>query len=116
MANPRINRRSMLRLSVLALTGTAIPIGRALDASPPGFIPQQQNRNSFPKVLAVPERIIRTVVGLRPFRSSGFVVRADSLGRKTIIHNYGHASVRSTTGLVRARPSKSFSRLAFTAA
>lgn len=36
------------------------------------------------------ERIIRTVVGLRPYRPSGFVVRAESMDGKTIVHNYGH--------------------------
>jgi D-amino-acid oxidase len=30
------------------------------------------------------------VVGLRPFRASGFVVRAEKLGDKTLVHNYGH--------------------------
>src|SRR5437016_6238121 len=37
-----------------------------------------------------PDRVIRTVVGLRPFRPSGFVVRAQSIDGKTIVHNYGH--------------------------
>jgi glycine/D-amino acid oxidase-like deaminating enzyme len=36
------------------------------------------------------DRVIRTVVGLRPFRPSGFVVRAEKLGEKTVVHNYGH--------------------------
>lgn len=36
------------------------------------------------------DREIRTVVGLRPFRPSGFVVRAESLGDKVLVHNYGH--------------------------
>ena len=36
------------------------------------------------------DRIIRTTVGLRPYRESGFVVRADRLDEKTLIHNYGH--------------------------
>src|SRR5690349_8860851 len=36
------------------------------------------------------DRIIRTTVGLRPHRDSGFVVRADRLDQKTVIHNYGH--------------------------
>jgi glycine/D-amino acid oxidase-like deaminating enzyme len=36
------------------------------------------------------DRIIRTTVGLRPFRESGFVVRADRLDERTLIHNYGH--------------------------
>src|SRR5947199_3694584 len=36
------------------------------------------------------DRVIRTTVGLRPHRPSGFVLRADKLDAKTIIHNYGH--------------------------
>jgi D-amino-acid oxidase len=36
------------------------------------------------------DRVIRTIVGLRPFRPSGFVVRAQKLDAKTVIHNYGH--------------------------
>jgi glycine/D-amino acid oxidase-like deaminating enzyme len=36
------------------------------------------------------DRIIRTSVGLRPFRPSGFVVRGEKLDSKTVIHNYGH--------------------------
>ncbi len=35
-------------------------------------------------------RIIRTVVGLRPYRSSGFVLRAQRFGSKVLVHNYGH--------------------------
>src|SRR5215470_7947313 len=41
-------------------------------------------------VLVSPDREIRTVVGLRPHRPSGFVVRAEKLGEKLVIHNYGH--------------------------
>jgi glycine/D-amino acid oxidase-like deaminating enzyme len=36
------------------------------------------------------ERVIRTTVGLRPHRPQGFVLRADQLDGKTVIHNYGH--------------------------
>lgn len=36
------------------------------------------------------ERIVRTIVGLRPFRPSGYVVRVDRLGEKIVVHNYGH--------------------------
>lgn len=38
------------------------------------------------------DRIIRTIVGLRPFRPSGFLVRRDEFGDKTVIHNYGHGA------------------------
>jgi D-amino-acid oxidase len=36
------------------------------------------------------ERIIRTTVGLRPYRPSGFVLRAEKLDSRLLIHNYGH--------------------------
>jgi D-amino-acid oxidase len=42
------------------------------------------------RVLVSAERIIRTDVGIRPFRPSGFVVRAETLGDKLLVHNYGH--------------------------
>jgi glycine/D-amino acid oxidase-like deaminating enzyme len=34
--------------------------------------------------------IARTIVGLRPFRPSGYLVRSERLGEKTIVHHYGH--------------------------
>src|SRR5437764_14129977 len=34
--------------------------------------------------------VIRTVAGLRPYRRQGFVVRAEPLGEKRLVHNYGH--------------------------
>src|SRR6516225_9173894 len=43
--------------------------------------------------LAVPrlswERVIRTTVGLRPHRDSGFVLKAEKFDSKTVIHDYG---------------------------
>src|SRR5690348_5441278 len=41
-------------------------------------------------VLVDESRLIRTMAGLRPFRRQGFVVRAEQLGDKTLVHNYGH--------------------------
>jgi D-amino-acid oxidase len=41
-------------------------------------------------VIVDEHRIIRTMAGLRPYRKQGFVVRADSLGEKRLVHNYGH--------------------------
>jgi D-amino-acid oxidase len=42
------------------------------------------------KVVVSPERVIRHVAGLRPFRRPGFNVSIERLGEKPIIHNYGH--------------------------
>lgn len=36
------------------------------------------------------DRVIRATVGLRPHRASGFVLRAEKLDAKTVVHNYGH--------------------------
>ncbi|MET1112541.1 MAG: FAD-dependent oxidoreductase [Allosphingosinicella sp.] len=42
------------------------------------------------------ERVIRTVAGLRPYRAAGFVVRAEALGDKKLVHNYGHGGAGIT--------------------
>ena len=44
----------------------------------------------LPPVNVAPERVIRTLAGLRPYRAQGFVVRAEALGDKKLVHNYGH--------------------------
>jgi D-amino-acid oxidase len=40
--------------------------------------------------------VIRVIVGLRPYRPSGFVVRAEKLDAKTVVHNYGHGGAGIT--------------------
>ncbi len=54
------------------------------------FAPAPTPRRRLARVLVSPERLIRTVAGLRPFRPSGFVVRAEPRDAKVLIHNYGH--------------------------
>jgi glycine/D-amino acid oxidase-like deaminating enzyme len=41
-------------------------------------------------VFASWDRLVRTTVGLRPHRPSGFLLKPDKLGEKLVIHNYGH--------------------------
>ena len=52
------------------------------------------------------DRVIRTTVGLRPHRDSGFVLKADKLDDKLVVHNYGHGgagmSLAWGTGLMAA--------------
>ena len=50
----------------------------------------------LPPVDVSAERVIRTVAGLRPYRASGFVVRAEALGGKKLVHNYGHGGAGIT--------------------
>jgi glycine/D-amino acid oxidase-like deaminating enzyme len=47
-------------------------------------------KRHFAAVKVARNRIIREVVGLRPYRPSGFVVDAQRFGRKLLVHNYGH--------------------------
>jgi D-amino-acid oxidase len=50
----------------------------------------------LPKVDVDSSRVIRTLVGLRPYRRSGFVVRREALGDKALVHNYGHGGAGVT--------------------
>ncbi|HEY8186127.1 MAG TPA: FAD-dependent oxidoreductase [Pyrinomonadaceae bacterium] len=80
------------QLSLRALAGEITrfpaPAKRYFPASsePPPFAPVKVARN----------RIIREVVGLRPYRSEGFVVEAERLGNKLLVHNYGHGGAGVT--------------------
>jgi D-amino-acid oxidase len=50
----------------------------------------------LPRVRVSADRVIRTIVGLRPYRPSGFVVRAEKVGEKLVVHNYGHGGAGIT--------------------
>ncbi len=44
----------------------------------------------YAPVLASANRVVRVLTGLRPYRPQGFVIRTETIWRKTVIHNYGH--------------------------
>src|SRR5262245_19726561 len=50
----------------------------------------------FAPVKVSRDRIIREIVGLRPFRSEGFVVAAERIGNRLLVHNYGHGGAGIT--------------------
>ena len=51
---------------------------------------RRPSKPGLARVNVSPERVIRTTVGLRPFRPSGFRVEAETMEGKTVVHNYGH--------------------------
>jgi glycine/D-amino acid oxidase-like deaminating enzyme len=55
-----------------------------------GFTNAFTLQRHFAPVKVSKDRVIREVVGLRPYRPSGFVVEAERFGNKLLVHNYGH--------------------------
>ena len=84
-----MDRRALLKTGSAALVGFGLAGCGASRSAPSATGPKR------PPVRLVPprvswDRIIRTTVGLRPHRDGGFLLRADKIDEKTIIHNYGH--------------------------
>src|ERR1700728_2128510 len=93
-----MDRRRVLRNANMAaisvatggvLGGVERPAGAAVAT---GMLPVNLPETSchLPRVHVSADREIRTVVGLRPFRPSGFRVAKEIVGEKTVVHNYGH--------------------------
>jgi D-amino-acid oxidase len=89
-----LNRRRFIR-SALGVGAVAM-----LDASLPRLFASNptaaDQKRYFAPVKVDRSRLIRTVVGLRPYRPQGFVVEATSLGDKFLVHNYGHGGAGVT--------------------
>ncbi len=102
-----MNRRQLIR----TVTGSALGYGLAGGAlgcasttpepvAAPQALPAPDwlapGRRELAPVIVDPAREIRTVVGLRPFRVSGYRVEAEKLGDKVLVHNYGHGGAGVT--------------------
>jgi D-amino-acid oxidase len=84
MIGRQVPRRAVLKAAGLAALGTACASRRA------GALVLPAPPRRFARVRVSEDRVIRTVVGLRPYRPSGFVVRTEKIGDTTVVHNYGH--------------------------
>lgn len=84
-----MNRRSVLKTGGLAALGLAFGGCAARGGAGVSAAPKRP-MVWLPPVDVAWDRIIRTTVGLRPHRPSGFVLKAEKLDDKTLIHNYGH--------------------------
>lgn len=87
-----MDRRRLIRTGGLGVL--ALGLGGCASRAPAGVGGRRGTgpggTNGLVPVRVSWDRVIRTTVGLRPFRPSGFVVRADRLDLKTVVHNYGH--------------------------
>lgn len=88
-----MNRRTLLSNAGLALAG--LGMGACAPKTAATVVPAAPAAPRRPMVQLAPvrvslDRVIRSTVGLRPHRPSGFVLKAGKLDAKTVIHNYGH--------------------------
>ncbi|HEX6729219.1 MAG TPA: FAD-dependent oxidoreductase [Pyrinomonadaceae bacterium] len=83
LINSNRTRRNFLRG---ALATSAFVLSARSQALATAFETQRR----FAAVKVSRDRVIREVVGLRPFRPSGFVVAAERVAEKLLVHNYGH--------------------------
>ena len=80
------NRRDFLRGAMA--TGAVLALARSARAFSP--------KRHFAPVKVSRDRVIREVVGLRPYRPEGFRVEAERIGEKLLVHNYGHGGAGIT--------------------
>src|SRR5213080_2003511 len=87
-----MDRRTLLKTGSAALVALSVGgcatsrAARQISTSPA----DARSSIRLPLVEASWDRVIRTTVGLRPHRDSGFVLRAEKLDEKLLVHNYGH--------------------------
>ena len=85
-----MNRRLAIKKGSMAFVG--LGLGACRTSSSLDVATERARRAThLAPVIASWDRVLRTTVGLRPHRKSGFVLRAEKLGEKLLIHNYGHA-------------------------
>src|SRR6266508_4158048 len=98
-----MHRRAFLTTGGMAALGFGLS-GCATTTKP--NVPARRPAVNLPPVRASWDRVIRTTVGLRPHRDAGFVLKADKLNDKLLVHNYGHGgagmSLAWGTGLIAA--------------
>ncbi len=85
-----MDRRSLLKTGTMGFLGLGLGGGLGGCATGSGGGSGRGSSLVLAPVRVSRDRVIRTTVGLRPHRPSGFVLRAEQLDAKTVIHNYGH--------------------------
>ena len=92
MNTRQVNRRKFLSSAVAA---SAVVLGEGFLSSR-HFAAGKEPKRYFAPVKVSRDRLIRTVVGLRPFRPQGFLVGTERSGDKLLVHNYGHGGAGIT--------------------
>jgi glycine/D-amino acid oxidase-like deaminating enzyme len=99
MPGESVNRRAFVRTANLAaasvfLSGCARKkpaiFNPAMNQAALAPVNLPESACHLPPVHVAEDRVIRTVVGLRPHRASGFRVERERVGDTVVVHNYGH--------------------------
>lgn len=88
---PVLDRRRFVAAGAVGVAALTLP-GCATTSTPA----QGPATSCLSPVHVGRERLIRSVVGLRPYRAAGFVVREEPLGEARLVHNYGHGGAGIT--------------------
>jgi len=86
-----MDRRTLLKTGSMAALGLGLS-GCAARTSQVASLTRPLTRSPIvlAPIRASWDRVIRTTVGLRPHRPSGFLLKAEKFDAKTVVHNYGH--------------------------
>lgn len=90
-----MNRRTFLQAASLSTTALTTGFTSCISSSGSRVYADKHFNissgiHSIPKLRISMDRIVKETVGLRPFRASGPRLDCQTLGSKTIVHNYGH--------------------------
>jgi D-amino-acid oxidase len=87
-----MKRRELITTLGAGMVGATLPACSTLQPArqpdAPYFRPYSRKPWAAPRVSM--DAVIRAVVGHRPYRPAGFVVRSEKVDGKTLVHNYGH--------------------------
>lgn len=85
-----MHRRHLLRTATLGTLGLAFGGCATRPPRAATAATARRARVRLTPLRVAPDLVIRSTVGLRPHRPQGFVLRAEKLGEKLLVHNYGH--------------------------
>ncbi|MEO1082224.1 MAG: FAD-dependent oxidoreductase [Pseudomonadota bacterium] len=86
----RGRRRALVALGATAGAVALGGLGGCTKLAPAKAHARPLSRKPFVAPRISEDRVVRVIVGHRPFRRSGFVVRRERMDSKEVIHNYGH--------------------------
>jgi glycine/D-amino acid oxidase-like deaminating enzyme len=89
---PLVSRRECLQRLIVP-AAAALGLDACSRSNPPYVVERtagQGRTRRFVPVAAEPGRVVRSAVGLRPYRPSGFRLQSELLDGKQLVHLYGH--------------------------